>query len=222
MSTRSKTTVASASVVDIIQNILKSEEFKQLLHSTIQEAVSAALTDLVEPLKKTISVLEEKVSALESRLARVSNTANENEQYSRRHNIRISGFEEEKGEDCMEKIVKFCNEKLIVVITEDHIDRAHRVGKPSEGKQRAIIVRLKAHKDKIAILRKRKDLINSNFYVNEDLTRINQKLLYTVRKECGNVDSAWTIDGKIFVKRASDEKRLRIVSRSDLSNYELL
>lgn len=122
----------------------------------------------------------------------------------------------------MEKIVKFCNEKLSVVITEDHIDRAHRVGKPSEGKQRAIIVRLKAHKDKIAILRKRKDLINSNFYVNEDLTRINQKLLYTVRKECGNVDSAWTIDGKIFVKRASDEKRLRIVSRSDLSNYELL
>ena len=59
MSTRSKTTVASASVVDIIQNILKSEELKQLLHSTIQEAVSAALTDLVEPLKKTISVLEE-------------------------------------------------------------------------------------------------------------------------------------------------------------------
>ena len=59
MSTRSKTTVASASVVDIIQNILKSEELQQLLPSTIQEAVSAALTDLVEPLKKTISVLEE-------------------------------------------------------------------------------------------------------------------------------------------------------------------
>ena len=193
MSTRSKTTAASASVADIIQNILKSEEFKQLgpLHSTIQEAVSAALTDLVEPLKKTISVLEGKVSALESRLDRVSNMANENEQYSRRHNIRISGFEEEKGDDCMEKIVKFCNEKLSVVITEDHIDRAHRVGKPSEGKQRAIIARLKAHKDKITILRKMKDLINSNFYVNEDLTRINQKLLYTVRKE-SELYQGWT------------------------------
>ena len=96
------------------------------------------------------------------------------------------------------------------------------MGKPSQGKQRAIIARLKAHKDKITILRKMKDLINSNFYVNEDLTRINQRLLYTVRKECGNVNLAWTIDRKIFVKRASDKKRLRIVSRSDLSNYELL
>lgn len=172
-------------------------------------------------MKEKISVLEEKVSTLESRLTRVTNMANENEQYSRRHNVRISGFEEEKDEDCVKKIVKFVNEKLNVAIIEEHIDRAHRVGKSSEDKPRAIIVRFKAHKDKIAILKKRKDLFQSNFYVNEDLTRINQKLLYTARKECKNVASAWTIDGKIFVKRTLDEQKFRIVSMVDLSTYEL-
>ena len=118
---------------------------------------------MVEPINEKISVLEEKVATLESRLTRALSMANNNEQYSRRHNVRISGFVEEKDENCVEKIVNFYD-----AITDENIDRAHRVGKLNDNKPRAIIVRFKAHKDKIAILRKRKDLFHSksNFYVN--------------------------------------------------------
>ena len=44
--------------------------------------------------------------------------------------------------------------------------------KDEGGKNRAIIVRLKTHKDKLTILRNRKNLRDSGFYINVDLTKI--------------------------------------------------
>ena len=35
---------------------------------------------------------------------------------------------------------------------------------------------------------------------SQGLTKINQKLSYTARVTCLNVDITWTVDGKIFVK----------------------
>ena len=67
------------------------------------------------------------------------------------------------------KVVQFCNEKLKVDLSDQNIDRAHRVGNPKENRSRAIIVRFKSHKDKIAVLRQRKELKSTTFYVNEDL-----------------------------------------------------
>jgi hypothetical protein len=50
--------------------------------------------------------------------------ANDNEQYSRRHNVRFSGFDEEQDEICAEKIATFFKEKLEVDISDKNIDRA--------------------------------------------------------------------------------------------------
>ena len=76
-----------------------------ILQATIKEAVIAALQGIVEPMKERIDSLEENVFNLETELARVVVKANENEQYSRRHNIRVSGFHENKDEVCIDKIV---------------------------------------------------------------------------------------------------------------------
>lgn len=111
------------------------------------------------------------------------------------------GFDEDKDEDCNDKIVKFCNEKLNVEIVNEQIDRAHRVGKPNGNKARTIIVRFKAHADKISVLRKRRTLVGTGFYVNEDLTKYNQKLLLKAKKESVNVSSTWSSDGKIFFEK---------------------
>ena len=61
-------------------------------------------------MEKRIDALEAKVLNLESSLVSVLVKANENEQYSRRQNIRVFSFDEDKDEDCNDKIVKFCNE----------------------------------------------------------------------------------------------------------------
>jgi hypothetical protein len=43
-----------------------------------------------------------------------------------------------------------------------------------------------------------------------------------LKKDCKNAASAWSRDGKIFVKRASDEKIFKIVSMSDFLQNDLL
>ena len=105
------------------------------------------LSKIIESLNKAIVHLQERVSSLESQLSHVANMENDNEQYSRRSNIRISGFDEEQGENYVEKITTFCNKKFNVDISDKNIDRAHRVGKLREGRSRAIIVRFNSYKN---------------------------------------------------------------------------
>ena len=176
----------------------------------------------IKELKAEIAILEGKVKTLEGTIEKVAAKANDNEQFSRRQNVRVTGFVEEDDENCAEKFVNLCREKIGLDVNDDLVDRAHRVGKKEEGTNRAIIVRLKTHKDKLAILRNRKNLRGSGFYINEDLTKINQKLSYIARVTCTNVDTSWTVDGKIFVKRKSDGRRFQVASQFDFTKYELL
>lgn len=106
--------------------------------------------------------------------------------------------------------MNLCREKIGLDASDDIVDRAHRVGKKEEGANRAIIVRLKTHKDKLTILRDRKNPRGSGFYINEDSTKITQKLSDTARVTCTNVDTSWTVDGKIFVKQNMNFYKLNL------------
>ena len=180
------------------------------------------MESVLKELKAEIAVLEGKVKTLEDTIEKVVAKANDNEQYSRRQNVRVTGFVEEEEETCAEKFVNLCREKIGLDVNDEIADRAHRVGKKEEGANRAIIVRLKPHKDKLTILRNRKNLRGSVFYINEDLTKINQKFSYTTRVTCTNVDTSWIVDGKIFVKRKSDGRRFQVANQFDFAKDELL
>ena len=199
---------------------MTSQDFKDIIAKAVKEAVGQAMESILKELKAEIAVLEGKVKTLEDTIEKVAAKANDNEQFSRRQNVRVTGFVEEDEENCAEKFVNLCREKIGLDVNDDIVDRAHRVGKKEEGTNRVIIVRLKTHKDKLAILRNRKNLRDSGFYINEDLTKINQK--YTARVTCTNVDTSWTVDGKIFVKRKSDGRRFQVANQFDFTKYELL
>ena len=181
------------------------------------------MESVLKELKAEIAVLEGKVKTLEDTIEKVVAKANDNEQYSRRQNVRVTGFveEEEEEENCAEKFVNLCREKISLDVNDEIVDRTHRVGEKEEGANRAI-VRLKTHKDKLTILRNRRNLRGSGFYINDDLTNINKKLSYTARVTCSNVDTSWTVDGKIFVKRKSDGRRFQVANQSDFTKHELL
>ena len=199
-----------------------SQDFKDIIAKAVKEAVGQAMESVLKELKAEIAVLEGKVKTLEGTIEKVAAKANDNEQFSCRQNVRVTGFVEEDNENCAEKFVNLCREKIGLDVNDDLVDRAHRVGKKEEGTNRAIIVTLKTHKDKLAILRNRKNLRGSGFYINEDLTKINQKLSYIARVTCTNVDTSWTVDGKIFVKRKSDGRRFQVANQFDFTKYELL
>ena len=68
----------------------------------------------------------------------------------------------------------------------------------------------------------KKKLKGTPYFISEDLTRLNQQLYLTARKDCLNVSSVWSMDGKIFVKRQSDNRIIHIVQHEDFSNYDLV
>ena len=209
-------------VAEAMKSYLTSQDFKDIIAKAVKEDVGQAMESILNDLKAEIAVLEGKVKTLEDTIEKVAAKANENEQFSRRQNVRVMGFVEEEEENCAEKFVNLCREKIGLDVNDEIVDRAHRVGKKEEGTNRATIVRLKTHKGKLSILRNRKNLKGSGFYINEDLTKINQKLSYTARVTCTNVDTTWTVDGKIFVKRKSDGRRFQVANQYDFTKHELL
>lgn len=196
-------------VAAAMKSYLTSQDFKDIIVKSVKEAVGQAVESILKELKAEIAVLEGRVKTLEDTIEKVAAKANDNEQFSRRQNVRVTGFVEEEEENCTQKFVNLCREKIGLDVSDEIVDRA-------------IIVRLKSHKDKLTILRNRKNLRGSGFYINEDLTKFNQKLSYTARATCTNVDTTWTVDGKIFVKRKSDGRRLQVANQFDFTKYELL
>ena len=176
------------------------------------------LEQYVQPLREKVAWLEETVVKLEADVAKLAIKANDNEQYSRRYNIRVSGLPEEKDENCADKAVKFCQENLETSnITFENIDRAHHVGRPKkDGVPTAIIVRFKSHSDKVTVMKARKKLRDTSYFISEDLSRVNQDIY---RTGCLNVASVWTTDGRIFVKRQIDDNRFQIIKHSDFIEY---
>ena len=117
---------------------------------------------------------------------------------------------------------EFCKNKMAHQLGERDIDRTHWVGKRSGDKPCAIIVRFKSHGDKKRLVKCKKTLKGSGYYINEDLTKINQKLFYTARNECKNVASAWATDGKVFVKHLTHDKIYRIITFNDFAKFGLM
>ena len=259
--TRSKTNSAekktldsniSAMIKEEVSAFLKSDTFKDIVHTAITEAMNKCLAQyveplqdevkslkvsvgkleeelgkaklVVEPLEEKILILERKVADMSCDLSRVGLKANDNEQYSRRYNVRVFGCVEEESEKCSEKLVNLCRDKLeLDDFSVDKIDRCHRVGKlRSGGKPRAIIVRLKSYEAMRSVMHAKKKLKGTPYFISEDLTRLNQHLYLTARKDCLNVSSVWSMDGKIFVKRQLDNRIIHIVQHEDFSNYDLV
>ena len=128
-----------------MKSYLTSQDFKDIIAKAVKEAVESMLKEL----KAEIAVLQGEVKTLEDTIEKVARKANDNKQYSRHQNVRVTGFVEEEEENCAEKFVNLCREKIGLDVNDEIVDRAHRVGKKEEGVDSAIIIRLKTHKDKL-------------------------------------------------------------------------
>lgn len=143
--------------------------------------------------------------AVEHELKTIRNMAAENEQYSRKNNIKIYGLEEEKGEECVQKIVKLLKDKLNIQLYISDISAAHRIPGGKNG-PRPLVVKLVHSTVKNKILIKRKLLKGSGIVIREDISIEYVKLMNRMENK-DNVDSVWFWSGKVFVKTTDGNKR---------------
>ena len=145
-----------------------------------------------------------------ARVASLEKAADQAEQYSRRNNIRISGYDE-AGHESIDDIVMKMASDIGSDLLLSEIDRSHRVGRPDPGrtKPREILIKFTSYRARQKLYKKRtvlKDKCYSGVFLNEDLTKLRSKVLFeahkVVKADCAK--GAWSSDGNILIKDYDD------------------
>ena len=92
----------------------------------LTKAITSSIMGEIRTPREALERKEEKIAELQDRIDSL-------EQCSRRNNVRISGIPESTGavEDT-DAVVKRVGEAIGVAVTDEMIDRSHRVGKPGK------------------------------------------------------------------------------------------
>jgi hypothetical protein len=218
--TRSSGSTETDDFVMQMDNYMKSSE---VFRSVIVEALNFAISETLKPLQADIKFLKSENEALRSELAEVKAKSNENEQYSRRNNVRIFGLPENVRENCYDVVLDLCNE-LNIEVSRNELDRVHRVGRVSNvaDYRRPMIVKLIGHQSKLKLIKARKNLKGKDIYIREDLTKVNHALLMFVKKNCMEKTIVYTVDGVIMARLPGSGQIYRIKTKDDMVTYGLV
>lgn len=202
-----------ADIEAIIKDTLKSPVVLDELAKSLASIVIKKYELKQKEMAEKIEALEDKLRHKEKEISDLNTRVQDMEQYSRRNSLRIFGLVEESNEQTEKVVTCFLNNKLNVSLTESCIDRVHRVGKPSSGKIRPIILKLTNYHDRDSIFKVKSRLKGSGVVVREDLTAYNLSLLTKVINKYG-LRNAWSRDGKIFYK--SRDKIFKVRCDNDI------
>ena len=194
------------------------------LAERIEATVNFAVAEAVAEKDREIQELKEK-------LHETSDQVNELEQYSRKQCVSISGVSEMQGEDVAQRVLEIAR-AAGAELSPGELDVAHRVGRPREGKQRAIIARFVSFTARQKVYDKRRDLRTAKaaagsslttaelkkIYISDSLTKRNEETMYTARqlRKEGRVWAAWTDNGKMKIKLVRNGPTKIILSTRNL------
>ena len=169
--------------VDINDRLVLVENRLHALETRCDD-VSATTTSL--PADETMRELESiKKETRECRIA-----TNDNEQYSRRNNVRIRGLAIAEGDDCRQVVADFCRTKLhldnvqLETIETAHMlpnrpkrlndgDRTQSTTAATQIMEPTVIVKFRRRELRDAVITKRKALKGTRYSILEDLTNLN-------------------------------------------------
>ncbi|CAC5408280.1 unnamed protein product [Mytilus coruscus] len=141
---------------------------------------NAHLLEKNAAMHKELREMTEEIKQIEIGSTEGIRMANWNEQYSRKKNIKIHNLEERRGEQLIPELIttlKHVKDKVGINLNKTDIVAMHRIpGK--HGYPRPVIVKFLRMENKIAILKKRKDLQKIiEIKIGDDITQKNQGLI---------------------------------------------
>lgn len=215
------------------------------LDNLVEKAVSAATNVIRDEFLKLIDDLSDRVDASENRLTSLeqrvdsakiddlkddiqavreesrdfARSMNDNEQQSRKRNIRIKGLAIKPGEDCTQVVLVFCRSVIHVSISDDDIEYAYVVpvkkqtnivstaetdlketvpsqSAPAQSGDR-VIVRFYSQQLRDEIIKRRRILKGTRQTIVEDLTVLNMATLNRLRKHA-SIEKCWTWNGRLY------------------------
>lgn len=205
--------LSNAEVVTALKNIFNIEELTTKV---------SKLSDEVAELRKTINIKDTIISNLNEKVQSLEDSLDNLEQYGRRNNLRFHGISEDR-KDTDKAIRDVARSSLGIDLKPEDISRSHRIGRPSPGKNRVIMVRFSTYNKRAAIMNNSNKLKNSGMFINEDLTPKRANLLFLARnaKRRNLISEARSRDGKIRIKTLNDKLEI-IDSKNRLIELGLL
>lgn len=179
-----------------------------------------------------ITLLNATIRQLNSKVEEIDSQQDALNQYSRKHNLVISGIPERSDED-LEEVVKELGDLLNVPVEQSDIDIVHRL--KSKVSPKPIIVKFVQYTAKKDLYSARKKLRSltpekledtnclygaSTIYINENLTAQRGALFAEVRKRTrlNKWHSTYTLDGKIYVKKYNGGRATKIEKEADMED----
>jgi len=182
--------------------------------------------------------LSGQITQLTNQLDRLSTSFDEMDQHSRNVNLLIHGVQPtsptgQPEVGLSDHVVNLLNRHLGTTVTEMDIQLVHRLGRlsttastlpgattPSSPRTPPIIVQFSSRRTRNLVLSRRRSLKGMGFSITEQLTVRRASLL----KKCSDLvaakklDSAWSHDGKIFIKTLSN-RTVSVSNDHDISAY---
>ena len=151
-----------------------------------------------------IGSVQDEIQSIRLQANKSMNMSNDNEQYSRRNNLRIRGLVPDNGADMVSTVLSFLNDKLdINDLTPIDIVAAHPLPplKPKDGRNTppipVMLLKLRNRQIRDGIIMKRKKLKGTAYSIDEDLTALNIQLMTRLRNS-DRVSQTWSWNGKIY------------------------
>lgn len=200
-------------------------KLKSILSTEIESLVKQKVAEEMAPLKEEILELRKFRSETINEVVSLKMKVDDQEQYSRRMCIRVTGINETNGEDT-NKLVLDLATQMSVPLKPDDIDRSHRVGNARVGRNqrsRELIVKFTNYTSRLNFIKGRKRLreLGTNVYISEDLTKLRKNIYYECRQlvKAKVIKTTFSVDGNIFVIDNND-KKTRVRSTLDLVQFQ--
>lgn len=227
------------------QNQIMIAQIEECVKKSVKDALSV-LEEKVQKNTQMIQILSEKVTNIELSVSHLNEMRNEinklkttikhQENLSVSTNLRLCGIPYYENENLIEIFGKICS---LINLNQPNIKSIHRISnnKKKGSADGVILVKLFSSADRNDILRsiskyKREsktqltlDIFSLNsttpFFVNEDLTSQNYKILQAALrlKRMKGVSTAFTLRGFVYVKRFADDTAVRMESEEELDKF---
>ena len=214
-------------------------ELRSAFHQQKTEltAVKTSLSKMMkqqDDLETELVAARKRISEQDDEIAELYDLQDDLEQYTRKNSLEIHGVPESAYTSTEEVVLKLAGAINVDVKPED-IEISHKLY--SKG-VKPVIVKFQNHKVKSNLYKARTKLRNvrvsdlfpsataatrvasERIFLNENLTSFRRELLKQANKKRkeGLLVSAWSMDGKIFIKTSPEGRPLRVYDKNDLEN----
>ncbi|MCG8049149.1 MAG: hypothetical protein N0E48_26695 [Candidatus Thiodiazotropha endolucinida] len=192
-----------------------------------QRTIIDTNNDMVEDLQNQVYFLTAEIDELRC-------SVNDLEQYGRRNSLRINNLDlsgpsgpPANEEALTSAVVYFVNTAVLKgsgKLSNSDIERCHYIGKRKSTGPQQILVKFARYHDKRRVFLSKKNLKNNpnKIFMTEDLTAVNHSLVKSLLplKKNGTIDSFWTRDGRVLVKKDRNGDPVRL-SPNDSIGFKL-